>query len=371
MGPKFCQGSVGLARPALYGTPFGAIFETMNEPVRTFTRIICLLLLAMTLSGAGSPETAGQNSRDSIQVELNPIELDEKRPGRRAFGALQLLAAVQLESKDNRFGGLSGISLGSDGRLYAISDRGYWLSAKVTFDAGGALSKLSDWRIAPLLNTLKIPVSGKMRDAEALARMKDGSFLVGFEGAHRIWRYAAPPTTLGSVPTIEKTPATIAQAPGNSGIEALAELADGRLLLLTEDFRNPDGTVKGWIKEQGAWSDLSYVTANGFNVTDCAALANGDLLVLERRFALIAILSTRLTLVSAASLKPGARLTGKELLRLDQPLATENFEGVTAYDSPQGTMIVLVSDDNYSRFQQTLLLQFLLPSTALTTHAGP
>jgi hypothetical protein len=276
-----------------------------------------------------------------------------------------------LESKDNRFGGLSGIALGSDGRLYAVSDRGYWLSARVAFDDNGALSKLSEWRIAPLLSTRKAPVSGKMRDAEALARLKDGSFLVGFEGAHRVWRYAAPPATFASVPTMEKIPATTARAPGNGGIEALAELADGRLLLLTEDFRNSDGTVKGWIKEDGAWSDLSYVPADGFHVTDCAALANGDLLVLERRFALIAILSARLTLVSGASLKPGARLTGKELLRLDQPLATENFEGVTAYDSPQGTMILLVSDDNYSRFQQTLLLQFLLPSRTLTSHTGP
>jgi hypothetical protein len=343
----------------------------MKKNNRALIRIVSLALLVTTLSGAGSGKTTAQTSRDAIDVAMIPIEVDEKRPRRSTFGALQLLAAVHLESRDNRFGGLSGIALGSDGRLYAVSDRGYWLSARVTSDANGALAKLSDWRIAPMLTTRKAPVSGRLRDAEALARIKDGSFLVGFEGAHRVWRYAAPPDTFASVPAIEKIPATAAQAPGNGGIEALAELADGRLLLLTEDYRNADGTVKGWIRDNGAWSDLSYLPADGFHVTDCAALANGDLLVLERRFALIAILSARLTLVSGASLKPGAKLTGKELLRLDQPLATENFEGLTAYQSARGTTILLVSDDNYSRFQQTLLLQFFLPSTALTTHSGP
>jgi hypothetical protein len=58
---------------------------------------------------------------------------------------------------------------------------------------------------------------------------------------------------------------------------------------------------------------------------------------------------------------PGAKLAGKELLRLEQPLAVENFEGIAVQQTSNGTMIFIVSDDNYSSFQQTLLLQFLLP----------
>jgi hypothetical protein len=106
---------------------------------------------------------------------------------------------------------------------------------------------------------------------------------------------------------------------------------------------------------------LSYVPANGFRVTDCAALENGDLLVLERRYVPFGILSARVTLVKADSLKPGAKLVGKELLKLEHPLATENYEGIAAQRTPQGTVIFIVSDDNYGFFQQTLLLQFLLP----------
>ena len=73
----------------------------------------------------------------------------------------------------------------------------------------------------------------------------------------------------------------------------------------------------------------------------------------------LSILSARLC--KAGSLRPGAKLAGKELLKLEQPLAVENFEGIAVQQTSNGTMIFIVSDDNYSRFQQTLLLQFLLP----------
>jgi hypothetical protein len=152
-------------------------------------------------------------------------------------------------------------------------------------------------------------------------------------------------------------------------LEGLTLLPDGRLLILTEEFANADGSFKGWLIEEGKFAELSYVPADGFRVTDCAALPNGDVLVLERRYTLIAILSARITLVKADTVQPGAKLTGKELLRLEQPLAAENYEGIAIKQTSSGTMIFIVSDDNYSSFQQTLLLQFLLPNS--NTGDGP
>ena len=140
-------------------------------------------------------------------------------------------------------------------------------------------------------------------------------------------------------------------------------LPDGRLLILTEEFENRDGSFKGWLINDRQSAELSYVPAEGFRVTDCAALNNGDVLVLERRYVPFAILSARVTLVKANALQPSAKLAGKELLKLEQPLAAENFEGIAAQQTPNGTMILIVSDDNFSPFQQTLLLQFLLPNS--------
>ena len=294
-------------------------------------------------------------------VELVPIDVDPKRVERQNFGALTLLSAFQLASKDKRFGGLSGLSVGRDGRLYAVSDHGYWLSASMLLGPDDALKDLVDWRIAPILTTTKLPVSGRLRDAEALAQARDGSFLVAFEGLHRISRYSPPPKTFESTPVSVQIPSAVAQAPSNGGIEALATLADGRLLIIAEELENPDGSVKAWVLDDGQFTELSYLPAKGFRVTDCAALNNGDVLVLERRYVPFGILSARLTRVTAGSLRPGAKLAGKELLKLEQPLAVENFEGIAVQQTSNGTMIFIVSDDNYSRFQQTLLLQFLLP----------
>ena len=192
-------------------------------------------------------------------VELVPIEVDRKRVERRNFGALTLLSAFQLASKDKRFGGLSGLSVGPDGRLYAVSDHGFWLSTSMLLDPDGALKDLVDWRIAPILTTTKLPVRGSLRDAEALAQARDGSFLVAFEGFHRIWRYSPPPKTFESIPVSVQIPSAVAQAaPSNGGIEALTTLADGRLLIIAEELENPDGSVKAWVIDDGVITHVFY-----------------------------------------------------------------------------------------------------------------
>jgi hypothetical protein len=321
---------------------------------------VIVMVVLLSIASCRRP-TVAQVTANTRLVELVPIDVDPKRVERRTFGSLTLLSAFQLASKDKRFGGLSGLSISADGSLYAVSDRGYWLSARMLLDPSGVLKDLAEWRIAPMLTTTKIPVSGRLRDAEALTQARDGSFLVAFEGFHRIWRYSPPPKTFESTPVSVQIPSAVVQAPSNGGIEALTTLADGRLLIIAEELENPDGSVKAWVIDDGQFTELSYLPAKGFRVTDCAALDNGDVFVLERRYVPFGILSARLTLVKAGSLRPGAKLDGKELLRLEQPLAVENFEGIAVQQTSDGTMIFIVSDDNYSRFQQTLLLQFLLP----------
>ena len=324
--------------------------------------IITLICALFSLISFPRP-LAAQTTSNDIHIELVSIEVDPKRPERKNFGALTLLGAFHLQSTDKRFGGLSGLSVGKDGKLYAVSDRGYWLSASMVTDQNGALMNLVDWQTGPILTAAKTPVTGRLRDAEALAQSRDGSFLVGFEGAHRIWRYSAPPNTFTSTPALVPIPSAVARAPGNGGIEGLAMLPDGRLLILTEQFQNPDGSFKGWLLDQDQSAELSYAPADGFRVTDCAALDNGDVLVLERRYVPFAILSVRVTRVEAKNIQPGAKLAGRELLKLEQPLAAENFEGIAVQQTSAGATIYLVSDDNFSPFQQTLLLQFLLPNS--------
>jgi hypothetical protein len=316
------------------------------------------LAILVALVGSCSAHQRPNNARS---VELLPIELDSANPERIQFGELTLLSAFELRSRDRRFGGLSGLVIGSDDNLYAVSDRGYWNSARMVFDGEGRLVDLLDWQIHRMLSPDGVPLAGRLRDAEALARDLDGSFLVAFETIHRIWRYGAPPLTVAARPRPVPLPTEIAQAPANAALEAVTVLPDGRLLMLSEKFLQRDGTSKAWLLDKGVAAELSYVPSRGFSVTDCAAFKNGDVVVLERRYVPLGILSARLKLVRGGSIRPGAKVSGAEILALEYPLDVDNFEGIAVHERPgKGTMIFVISDDNYHPLQRTLLLQFML-----------
>ena len=132
---------------------------------------------------------------------------------------------------------------------------------------------------------------------------------------------------------------------------------------MTEEFQNRDGSFKGWLIEGERSFELSYLPSEDFRVTDCAALSNGDVIVLERRYVPFGILSAQLKLVRAET-STGAKLLGEELLKLEYPLDVDNFEGVAVQEDPRsGTIIYIVSDDNYHALQRTLFLQFRLIET--------
>jgi hypothetical protein len=222
-----------------------------------FTSLVIALIPSILNSCGSYP--AAPFAEPTRLVQLTAIDLDPNNPERKEFGRLTLLSAYQLGSKDPRFGGLSGLTIGADGRLYAVSDGGYWVSARMTFDAETRrLLDLTDWDIQPFLSTTGTPVTDPLHDAEALARAPDGSFMVAFEKIHRIWRYPPPPLTARSLPMQVPVPSEVAQAPSNGGLEGITILSDGRLLALTEEFRNPDGSFKGWlIRANGSSSFLT------------------------------------------------------------------------------------------------------------------
>ena len=66
-------------------------------------------------------------------------------------------------------------------------------------------------------------------------------------------------------------------------------------------------------------------------------------------------------LLPVTAIKPDAVLDGVEIARLEGSLQVDNMEGIDARVGPGGeTEIVIISDDNYSFLQRTLLLMFRL-----------
>ena len=300
---------------------------------------------------------------DPIEIDAQPVALDEADGTVTRVGALDFLGGLELTSPDRRFGELSGLEVSADGtRMTAITDGGYWIAARLDYDAAGRLVGIGDGALYPIRDAAGQPLDGSWRDAEGLARLADGRRAVGFERRHRIWLYGG--SVAHAAAHALALPAEAGEAPNNGGIEALTQLADGRLLALTEDFRTPEGGLRGWIIALDGGGDaapLAYLPAHDFHPTALALLPDGDVLVLERRFTMVAGPGARLVRVARAAIAPGAVVSGRELGRLEAPLTVDNFEGLAVRRDAHGrTLIYLVSDDNFKPIQRTLLMQFRL-----------
>ena len=315
--------------------------------------------LGLACAAPGPPPAPGQGR--SLFVRAQAVALNPDDPRKTNLGRLTYLGGLELSSPDPAFGGLSGlwVSPGGD-RLWAISDQGWWFSAKLAHGPGGAPASLGDARLGPLLDHRGEPLQGKRnRDAEGLAA-QGGGFLVSFERKHRLWRYPAPAGLTGPAQPLSMPP-WLTASPKNSGVEAMTVLADGRFLLLAEDATGGAHTL-GALGDGQRWKKLSYCLHADFKPTALAALPGGGCLVLERAYSPALGARARLGWLPAEQLKPGAQLAPINLAQLLPPMTTDNFEGLALTPDPVGGWrVYLLSDDNYSPAQRTLLLAFYLP----------
>jgi len=308
-----------------------------------------LLLAAPALAAAGCAR-----GRESLELEA------PSRP------YLEPLGGLVLDTQAWGFGGLSGAHLADDLTLTAVSDQGQWLELRLVL-RGGRLGAAVPLRHGPLRDAAGQPLArGRAGDAEALLRLPDGSWLVAYERLHRIRRHRR----LDGPALPVETPPGIDAAPANGGLEALALLPDGRLLALAESLPGEaPGTAAAWLGafrgERVEWRRLDYRPAPGLSPTDAAGLPAGDAaggaLVLERRFSLLGGFECRLAHLAQAE---GPVLEGATWLEMPPDAPAENWEAMALARHGGRTLLVLLSDDNESMFQRTLLLLYALVTTA-------
>lgn len=297
--------------------------------------------------------------REPVAFNAVPLPFDENDRARTTVGRLEWRGGLILGSSDRRFGGWSDLWVASSGdRFVAISDNGWTLDAGLSFD--GRLRGAGPAQLGRLAEPDGRVVQGQDGDAEGLARLPDGGFAVSFERRHRINVYPPSEPPFARPPHALRMPAEIARAPRNGGIEALTHLPDGRLLFLAEELLD-DGLHVGFVGNDGSWRRLLYRAAEGFAPTGLSTLPDGSTLVLERGFSLPGAFSARLVRVRPGAWVADARVEGEELARLRPPLAVDNYEGIATLSRPGEDILFLISDDNYSFLQRTLLVAFALP----------
>ena len=320
------------------------------------------LLGALLLTVAAPTALAMSARAEPIEIATTRVYLDMDQPSQPGAERFGFVGGLEISSSDPRFGGLSGLTLAPGGdRLIAVSDRGYWFTARLEESDKGRPTGLADAQYAPILDTKGRPVRRSWSDAEAVEAAADGALLVSFEGRHRIWRYPNTGDLFQARAKPVGTPKKLRKAPSNSGVEAFQPLPDGALLVLTENYRDDQGDRRGWLVRGRDAAPLTLRRTGEFKPTDLALLPDGDLLLLERRFSLLGGLGIRVSRIRAADIKPGARLVPKEIARLAPPQTIDNFEAMAVRPGPDGTVAVyLLSDDNFNALQRTLLMKFLL-----------
>jgi len=294
----------------------------------------------------------------SGRMTVRPVTLDAHDPARRQVGRLTFLGGIALASDAPAFGGFSSMRVAGD-RFTLLSDGGTFITFRM--DARWRIDRLRFGNLPDGPGTGWEKVD---RDSESMAADPvTGRLWVGFEKYNAIWRYA-PGLAAAEA---RARPQAMAHWPGNGGPESLVHLRDGHFVVLSETGRWPHekGRAALWLTrdptiDPSTGFRFSYRPPRGYDPSDAAELPDGDLLVLNRRFALPYDFTAILTIVPRAAIAPGRTVKGVPVARFAAPLIHDNFEALAVTREGADTIVWIASDDNQSMLQRSLLLKFRL-----------
>lgn len=321
-------------------------------------------LLPDTLKALSCPSGTSYVAPSEISIVAESVPLSER--ANTLFPGVRFAQGWALTSPNENFGGLSGIELLADGGFLAVSDMG----AFVWIDRDG--SELTGrGRIAYMRGQDNALLKGKSEgDSEGLA-LKNGLAYVSFERRHRIEAFdlntcgaAARATLVADLPS-EIEGAEIRE---NSGAEALSfgktlragyeQLIDGKSPLVE---LAPTGNAVTLVKPLNTDFDSPLVGMTNRIALGDQSVAGSVVYSLRRNYN--PVFGNRLAVEAEYQDAGGSSRRG--LFTLSRPMNVDNFEGITVETLPDGIhRLWIVSDDNFSDRQRTLLFAFDLVGEA-------
>jgi hypothetical protein len=303
-------------------------------------------------------QSCPEGQQDSFSMSFK-LQADPVIPGTddelgEALSGLNFVGGWALSTPFASFGGLSGLKLMPDGDLLAVSDAGALI--EIEFDQEG-LAPLGQANMTYLTDRDANILTGKKEaDAEGLD-YRGGIAFVSFERDHRIEAYGFDVCGAKAhavlVSRIGDNPSGLGHSIGNNaGPEALA-LDGGELIFGLETVVNGLGPV-GRVARSGAvgfggedWIAAHRVPLVGMDVLD------GERFSLHRAYNPLTRSNTLYINVRPANGEV------QQLAKLNSPLEVDNFEGIAAMSLPNGRVrLFIISDDNFSDNQRTLLYAF-------------
>jgi hypothetical protein len=330
-------------------------------------RAMIALIAGAALAFKTSPLSARAPVPVGIDIQSSSIiAFDPREPSRRKFGQLQFRGGLLLTSPFKQFGGLSAIRLAADGAQFiALSDHGWWLTGRIRYD-GERPTGISDAMMAPILGPDGQALADHgWYDTESIAE-DGGTLYVGVERVNQIVRFDYGKDGMMAHGRPIAVPPGIRSLPRNEGLEALVFVPRGQplggtLIALSERGLDRAGNLRAFLLGGPSPGAFTVKRTGTFDITDAALLPSGGLLILERSFSWTKGLFVQVRRITITDIKPGAIVDGPVLLQADLAHEVDNMEGLSVHrDSGGATILTLISDNNFSILQRTLLQQFAL-----------
>lgn len=304
---------------------------------------------AASLRASSCPDGVSYDRAGALQMSATSIELGERLDAETHLPQASFVGGWHLTSDDPNFGGLSGLDSFPSGNLLAVTDEGAFVW--INMDEAGAPASA---HIAYMRGVDGQFIAGKgEKDAEGLS-LSEGLALVSFERNHRVVAFdlegcgtnarAADLAQLGD--RISGMTRDMEENGGAEGLSIQPETGELLLGIETTDVGKPlaqlmDNRVASIVTQLADGrapriTGIDHLGEQLFVVRRDFQPGYGNTIVVQRM----------------------QRGYTETLIHLDPDVTVDNFEGIAAVETETGIRLWLVSDNNFSKTQRTLLFAF-------------